>query len=148
MTTLARRFFKLCCVFMASSFLIAAVPPPVQADKLEEGRAAIGEGDYARAVELLAPLADSGDAVAQNAMGVLFVQGWGVDRDPKRAVSYFQRSAKQANAKGAMNLADAYRTGTGVKPSCVKARDLLAQHAQNGMPRRTTTSNQRTMVKM
>ena len=136
MTTLARRFFKLCCVFMASSFLIAAVPPPVQADKLEEGRAAIGEGDYARAVELLAPLADSGDAVAQNAMGVLFVQGWGVDRDPKRAVSYFQRSAKQANAKGAMNLADAYRTGTGVKPSCVKARDLLAQHAQNGMPRR------------
>jgi hypothetical protein len=110
-----------------------AVPLVVEADNLEDGRAAISSGDYTKALELLTPLADAGNAVAQNAMGVLYQQGWGVSPDPERAVSYFKLSAEQGNAKGAMNLAYAYRTGTGVNPSCTEACLLLEPHAQSGI---------------
>jgi hypothetical protein len=123
-------FCKLRSVLAISFFLAAAVP--AQSNQLEEGRAAIGAGDYVKAMELLRPLADSGDAVAQNAMGVLYLQGWGVANNPERAFGYFQLSAAQGNAKGVMNLAHAYRTGTGVEPSCVEARKLLEPLAQSG----------------
>ena len=121
---------KRCFVLIVLAFLLT--PGNAHSNQLEEGRAAIGAGDYARAMELLEPLADSGDAVAQNAMGVLYLQGWGVVSDPERAVSYFKLSASQGNIKGSMNLAHAYRTGSGVKQSCIKARDLLMPYADNG----------------
>jgi TPR repeat protein len=112
---------------------LVSVPMLLQADRLEEGRAAIGAGNYARAHELLGPLAEAGDATAQNAMGVLYIQGWGVVADPERAAEYFQSSAEQGNIKGTMNLADAYRTGMGVEQNCAKARDLLAPIAHDGI---------------
>jgi TPR repeat protein len=133
MKTSARRHINSNCVCVTLFFWLATAPLLVQADKLEEGRAAIGAGNYAKAHELLAPLAEVGDAVAQNAMGVLYVQGWGVVADPERAVDFFQRSAEQGNIKGSMNLADAYRTGNGVKQNCAMARDLLAPIARDGL---------------
>lgn len=130
MNTTAWQFCRLCFVLIILAFLF--IPSTAQSTQLEEGRAAIGAGDYARAMELLGPLADSGDAIAQNAMGVLYLQGWGVISDPERAFSYFQLSAGQGNEKGSMNLAHAYRTGVGVNQSCIKARDLLMPYANNG----------------
>ena len=133
MKTTTCRCFKgrsMCLTFL---FLLATTPLLVQADRLEEGRTAIGTGNYAKAHELLEPLAEAGDAVAQNAMGVLYIQGWGVSADPERAAQYFQRSAEQGNIKGTMNLADAYRTGKGVKQSCEKAKGLLTPIARGGL---------------
>ena len=130
MKAAARKFAKLCIVLIVLAFQFT--PSTAQLTQLEEGRAAISAGDYAKAMELLEPLADSGDAVAQNAMGVLYLQGWSVASDPERAVRYFQLSAKQGNSKGSMNLAHAYRTGSGVNQSCIKALDLLMPYADNG----------------
>lgn len=133
MKTPTCRRFKGRSMCLTIFFLLVNASMLAQADRLDEGRAAIGAGNYAKAHELLAPLADAGDAIAQNAMGVLFVQGWGVAADPERAAEYFQRSAEQGNIKGTMNLADAYRTGMGVKQNCAKARDLLTPIAHDGL---------------
>lgn len=133
MRSAAHQFTTIRCPSLALLFSLLVFATPGQADRLQDGRAAINAGNYDKAIELLTPLADSGDAVAQNAMGVLYQQGWGVSPDQELAASFFKLSAEQGNAKGAMNLAYAYRTGTGVSPSCTEARLLLEPHAQNGI---------------
>ena len=128
------RMFKPAFFIAAMVVALAVFPSAGISDQLQDGRAAIGSGDYALALELLGPLAESGDPVAQNAMGVLYLQGWGVPSDPERAAAFFQRAADQGDVKGTMNLAHAYRMGNGVPASCQKARQLLEPHAQNGIP--------------
>jgi len=132
MKTNIHKFFTISCRSLALLFSLFMFATPGQADRLQEGRAAISAGKYTKAIELLAPLAETGDAIAQNAMGVLYQQGWGVVADPERAVTYFKLSAEQGNTKGAMNLAYAYRTGTGVNSSCTAASNLLEPHALSG----------------
>ena len=60
--------------------LSASFSLSVQAGDVEDGRAAIVAGDYAKAIRLLAPLAKQGEPVAQNAFGALYLNGWGVNQ--------------------------------------------------------------------
>lgn len=57
--------------------------PAQSGNDLEQGTAAISSKDYAKAIHLLRPMAEQGNAAAQNAVGVLYYQGWGVTRDFK-----------------------------------------------------------------
>jgi TPR repeat protein len=47
----------------------------VFADPLEDGQAAYNRGDYATALKLLRPLAEQGNATAQNNLGWMYDQG-------------------------------------------------------------------------
>jgi TPR repeat protein len=118
-------------VILLTAVLHCSVTAAVAGD-LEVGRAAIDSGDYGRAVELLLPLAKAGDPVAQNAIGVLYMNGWGVEQDPGQGVQWFRMSADQGEPGGFLNLACAYRKGTGVERSCRQARDLLLDCAGRG----------------
>ena len=80
----------------AVSFMIlASISVAMGADELERGRAAIGSGDYEEAHRLLLPLAEQGNTVAQNAVGVLHLEGWGIKQDYKTAMKWFSRAAAQ-----------------------------------------------------
>jgi hypothetical protein len=57
----------------------------VVAGPLEDGKAAYKSGDYATAVRLLRPLADLGNADAQNNLGAIYYSGHGVPQDYAQA---------------------------------------------------------------
>ena len=55
-------------------------------------------------IALLAPLAEAGDAVAQNNLGVLYIRGAGVERDPVQAARLLNAAANAGLPRAQMNL--------------------------------------------
>lgn len=101
-------------------------------DPLSDARAAIDSKDYATAITLLEPLVAAGDSAAQSQLGVMYGQGFGVQRDLNRARELFELSHAQGDAFGAFNLAWMYASGTGVKKNCKKAMAVLHEPAESG----------------
>jgi uncharacterized protein len=84
------------------------------AGPLEDAFAAYQHGDFAAALQLLRPLAEQGDARAQNFLGVMYVKGNGVPRDYRRALSLFRRAAARDDAAAQLHLGEMYMLGHGV----------------------------------
>lgn len=116
-------------VFLMLGLATAAFPAD---NPMQEVRAALNEQDYAKALSLLEPLAEAGDAAAQSQLGVLYAQGLGVEKNADRARQLFERSHEQGNAFGAYNLASLYATGNGVERDCRKALEILHAPAESG----------------
>jgi len=60
---------------------LGVAPLTACAGAFQEGLAAYEAGDYAKALELLRPLADQGGARGQSKRGVMYLTGWGMTRD-------------------------------------------------------------------
>jgi TPR repeat protein len=78
----------------------------------EDGMAAYNRGDYAPAVRLFRPLAEQGNAKAQNVLGVMYRRGHGVARDSVRAFAWFSRAAARGDATAKAELRDVSQTMT------------------------------------
>ena len=63
---------------------------------------------------------------------MIYLYGYGVEKDPKQAFSWFQRAAEGGNAKAQSNLGQMYAEGTGVEKDLVKAYQWLTLAAQQG----------------
>ena len=94
---------------------------PVSADDLNDGFVKLSEDKPEEAIKLWAPLAESGDKVAQASLGLLYQTGQGVPQDQLRAVQLFKRSAKQGYPFAFTALANSYYEGLGVQKSSKKA---------------------------
>ena len=94
---------------------------PVSADDLNDGFVKHSEDKPEEAIKLWAPLAESGDKVAQASLGLLYQTGQGVPQDQLRAVQLFKRSAKQGYPFAFTALANSYYEGLGVQKSSKKA---------------------------
>lgn len=97
------------------------------ADPFQEAVAAVQRKDYASAVHLLAPLAQSGDARAQTQLGTLYYHGHGVPEDDARALLWYDRAARQGHAQAQYLLANLYAFGHATPPEGHDAMRLAAQ---------------------
>ena len=70
----------------------------------EDGQAAFDREDYATAIKLWRPLANTGNAKAQYNLGLMYEQGQGVAQDDKKAVKWYRLAAEQGNADAQFNL--------------------------------------------
>ena len=75
---------------------------------LQAGKAAYARGDYATARRELQPLAAAGNASAQTSIGILYAEGFGVDKDEAEAIKWFRMAADQGDAKAQLNLGIMY----------------------------------------
>lgn len=105
-----------------------------QADALEEGRVAIGAGDYAKALRVLTPLAKKGHPVAQNGLGVLYLNGWGVKQDFQGALQWFRKAAEQEEPRAQFNLGRMYDQGRGLSKDYEEAVKWYRKSADQGYP--------------
>jgi uncharacterized protein len=97
-----------------------------KAGQLEDGEAAYFKHDYATAVRLLRPLADKGNAAAQNRLAsIYFWGGHGVPQDPAQAALWYRKAGDQGNALAQANLGLMYEHGYGVPKDPVLARMWL-----------------------
>jgi TPR repeat protein len=89
---------------------------------LEDGMNAWFSGDHPKALRLLRPLADEGNAEAQTILGHIYSDGkWGVPRDYVAALSWFRKAADQGAASAQGELALMYLRGHGVPKDTVAA---------------------------
>jgi len=103
------------------------------AGPLEDGIAAYRRGDYATALSLLRPLADQGNATAQDGLGSLYEQGRGVARDDGQAVQWFRKAAEQGLATGENDLGFMYSQGRGVAKDDAQAVLWYRKAAEQGL---------------
>ena len=71
-------------------------------------------GDYATALKEWKPLAEQGHAEAQNNLGVMYDNGFGVTQDYKAAFKWYKLAAEQGYATAQLNLGVIYALGQGV----------------------------------
>ena len=79
----------------------------------QKGLAAYKSGDYATALREWTPLAEQGQAPAQNNLGLMYTKGQGVPQDYKAAVRWYRLAADQGDAFAQHNLAAQVRKRTG-----------------------------------
>jgi TPR repeat protein len=80
----------------------------------------------------IASIAESGDADAQLALGVMFLYGDGVLQNDETAIEWIMKSAKQGNSEAQVLIGDAYRLGRGVKNNFDTAAKWYAEAAEKG----------------
>lgn len=89
----------------AGGLLSLALFGVAMAGPLEDSRTAYQRGDYTTAMSLLRPLAEQGDAAAQNGLGLMFAQGHGVPQDYAQAYQWFNLAASRAKDAETQNAA-------------------------------------------
>ena len=84
------------------------------AGTLDDAVNADARGDYAKALRLIRPAANDGDAAAQFYLGTMYVTGHGVQQDYSAAALWFRKAAEQGYVLAQTNLGVLYRDGRGV----------------------------------
>lgn len=130
-------------VFCLVSFATPADKPAAAAPATDNDRAAASAayeaGDFAKARRLWLPLAETGDARAQYALGRLYEKGRGVERDFAAAAAWYRKAAEQGHADSEYRLAVGYAYGLGVRKDEAAALAWLRKAANNGQKRAQKT---------
>jgi TPR repeat protein len=118
-------------IFLAI-LLLGAVPGV--AGPLEDGLAAYKAGDFDKAAQLLRPLADKGNADAQQKIGRLYERGKGLPKDFTQAEKWYRKAAEQGDAAAQARLGFMYRIGEGLTRDPKQAAKWYAMGATKGNP--------------
>jgi len=117
-------------LFCTLALWLASVVP-VRAD-LEAGKRAYEQADYATALKELTPLAEQGNADAQVLLGLMYLRGLGVLKDPALALMWYKAAADQRDAEGQSHLGSMYFMGLGVAKDTNEALKLWKLSADQG----------------
>lgn len=91
--------------------------------------------DYKTAFELFSRAAELGDETAMYQIGRFYKEGYYVERDYEKAVLWFRKAIDNGEGCFAeMSLAKCYYSGKGVPKDEEKARELLSQAIEHGLP--------------
>ena len=113
------------------SLLVASGGIGYAAD-FQKGVEAYQKSDYATALREFRPLAEQGDADAQNNLGLMYTKGYGVTQDYKEAVKWFRKSAEQGHSKAQYSLGVMYTNGDGVTQDYKEAVKWYRKSAEQG----------------
>lgn len=100
--------------------------------KETDPKKAFDSGDYETAFNLWMPLADSGDADAQNYIGILYYLGFGTQKDYKKALEWYERAAKAGHADAQRNYGDMINFGRGIQKDNYQAYKWYFAASQQG----------------
>ena len=105
-----------------------------QAD-IERGRDLMEAGDYSGAMVEFLPAARSGNADAEELIGVMYAMGLGVERDDVRAFEWYLRSALKGHPGAQSGVGWYYEVGRGMEaPDLVRAYMWYVLSAIGGDP--------------
>jgi len=105
---------------------------PSWAQNVNAGLEKVRQGDYTEALKVWQPLADQGDATAQNNLGTLYEHGHGVKQDYAAALKWYSKAAQQGNVHAQLSLGAMYYNGHGVKQDHEQALAWLRKAAAQG----------------
>jgi uncharacterized protein len=117
---------------IAAIVLVSAFAAPVAAGTFEDAVDAHARGDYAKALRLIRPLANDGDASAQFNLGLMYTTGQGVQQDNAAAALWFRKAAGQGYALAQSNLGTLYLYGRGVTQDDTEAVMWFRKAADQG----------------
>ena len=114
--------------------VIALFNQAATADELTDALIRYAVHDYERAIEMLTPLADRGNAVAQMQLGLIHARGEGVPRDDVAAIDWLTRAAEQGQSEAQFELGVMNRDGSGTPIDGKRAIYWFERAAEAGAP--------------
>ena len=128
---------KLLARYMASAavwYVVAASAATAGSpeEDFRSGLSAFNGGDFAGAMRLWRPLADSNDARSQAGIGFMYHRGLGVKTDDAQAAFWLRKAAEQGQAEGQLMLGSLYFFGLGVPQSYAAAYAWCELAQDNG----------------
>ena len=97
-----------------------------------DSRRAYKDKGYKIELETVQPAAEGGDATAQNRLGEMYEFGYGVKRDPAKAIEWYKRAADQGLVIAQHNIGRSYNFGTGVQQDFTQAERWYRKAAEQG----------------
>lgn len=116
---------------LLSAIILLAGSAGAQAG-LKEGISAYRNGNYPVVLKELVPLAEKGEAKAQEILGEMYGAGAGVPQDHAKAAFWYRKAAEQGNAPAQMSLGVMYERGIGVPQDDKEAVSWLHKAAEQG----------------
>ena len=122
--------------FLAAALLIIAlIAPSAGFAEIETARDMMENGQFKQAMQELLPAARSGNADAEELIGVMYAMGLGVERDDVRAFDWYLRSAMKGHAGAQSGVGWYYEVGRGIpEPDLVRAYTWYVLSAIGGDP--------------
>ena len=105
---------------------------PATAGPLEDGFAAYQAGDYTEALRIFEQEPEQDNAYAQNNLGFMYENGYGVPQDYAEAARWYRLAAEQGNAYAQNNLGFMYENGYGVPQDYAEAVRWYRLAAEQG----------------
>jgi TPR repeat protein len=122
----------MCKFLVLAAALTALGGLSAAADPLQDGARYFQHADYSHALATWRPLAAQGNPIAQNNLGILYLDGKGVPQNTSEAVRYLSLSAAAGSSLGQNNLGGLYRDGKGVPRDYGRATQWFAASASQG----------------
>ncbi len=119
---------------MVTAITLCLVCQFAKAD-LEPARDLMEAGEFEAAMQALQPAAISGNAEAEELIGVMYAMGLGVERDDIRAFDWYLRASLKGHAGAQSGIGWYYEVGRGVAaPDLVRAYAWYVLSAIGGDP--------------
>ncbi len=121
--------------FCAGTALAVLLPAPAAQAELEPARDLMEAGRFAEAMEELRPAARSGNAEAEELIGVMYALGLGVEKDEVRAFEWYLRAAMKGHPGAQSGVGWYYEVGIGLpSPDLLRAYVWYVLSAIGGDP--------------
>lgn len=131
--------------FLKSGFLKSAMltttlsatllTPGFVVAELEEARDLMDDNKFEEAMQALLPAARSGNAEAEELIGIMYAMGLGVERDDVRAFEWYLRSSLKGHPGAQSGIGWYYEVGRGMPaPDLVRAYTWYVLSAIGGDP--------------
>lgn len=119
----------------AGLFLTALLNPVISQAELEPARDLMDQNQFGKAMEALLPAARSGNAEAEELIGVMYAMGLGVERDDQRAFEWYLRASMKGHPGAQSGVGWYYEVGRGMPaPDLVRAYMWYVLSAIGGDP--------------
>ena len=99
---------------IVAALLLVLAPVHAGAGGFDVAVQAAEAGDFETALREFRALAAGGDPRGENGLGVLYLRGHGLERDPERAFALFRSAAGKGLRAAEKNLGELYAEGVGV----------------------------------
>ncbi|MEN6542055.1 tetratricopeptide repeat protein [Parvibaculum sp.] len=110
----------------------APLPPP--SERFLKGVEAYDSGDFKQAFDIWLPLAQGGDLAAMRNVALLLRTGKGTDRDPARALWFYEEAGSKGFGLAQLNAAFMHLKGDGVPKNLEAAAFWFHAAALSGSP--------------
>ena len=115
--------------------LLACLIPTVAFAEIETGRDLMDAKKYKEAMKELLPAARSGNADAEELIGVMYAMGLGVERDDIRAFDWYLRASLKGHPGAQSGIGWYYEVGRGMpQPDLIRAYTWYVLSAIGGDP--------------
>ena len=119
--------FKYICIFI--------LIPTLTFGEIEHARDLMEEGKFEEAMKELLPAARSGNADAEELIGIMYAMGLGVQQDDFRAFDWYLRSSMKGHPGAQSGVGCYYETGRGMPaPDLIRAYTWYVLSAIGGDP--------------